>query len=130
MPGPPPLPPIPYPDWLTPRDSHTPAPAPGASPPTPPPPSVVEVKYNDGITIKGPQDFVDKTKAHLDNIATTPTGEALLKSLADSGKVATIVPTTGGNAAPPANWEGALPAGEKLVWTDDTGTHVRMRASP
>lgn len=122
MPGPPPVPLISPPGWLQPRDAPA-APASSGGPAAPPaPPAVVELKYNAGITVKGPQDFVDKTKAHLDNIAKTATGEKLLKSLADSGKVATIVPTTGGNAAPPANWPGALPKDEKLTWKDSAGT--------
>jgi hypothetical protein len=124
MPGPPPLPSIAYPDWLQARDTPAPVPAGGGTPaPAPPaPPAVVEVKYNAGITIKGPQDFVDKTKAHLDTIAKTATGADLLKSLADSGQVAVIVPTTGGNAATPDDWTKAIPKDEVLKWKDSTGT--------
>jgi len=84
-------------------------------------PSAVELEYNKGIKIKGPQKFVDSTKKHLDNIAKTETGKKLLKSIADSGRSVTIVPTTQGNAAPPKNWKGALPKNKELKWTDRSG---------
>jgi NleD-like pathogen effector protein (putative zinc metallopeptidase) len=127
MPGPPPLPPIPMPAWIGGRLGH---PAPGetgSGSGGATAPATVEVKYNDGITLKGPQDFVDKTKAHLDKIATTTTGDALLKSLAASGKMTTIVPTTGGNAAPPANWKGALAKDSEMKWTDSSGTERSIK---
>jgi type VI secretion system secreted protein VgrG len=75
----------------------------------PPKPATVTLRYNQGIVIKGPQEFVEKAKAHLDEVAKTETGKGLLASLAKSGKETTVVPSRDGtNSAIPKNWKGAL----------------------
>lgn len=68
-----------------------------------------EEKYSDGIVLRGSRDFRDKTRLALEQIAQTPTGKALLKSLNDSGKSVVIEPSkpfsdgSFGNYADPAD---------------------------
>ena len=120
MSGPPRVPPIPLPTWLTAAPAPAPAPAPAAPPAAP---AVVELRYNDGVTVKGTQEFVDKTKAALDKIKTTATGASLLDSLAASGQQTTIVHTTEGNSQRPDEWKKALPAGAELKWMSGGTEH-------
>jgi hypothetical protein len=121
MSGPPPVPPIPLPAWLTaaPAAAPVPAPAPAAPPAAP---AVVELRYNDGVTVKGTQEFVDKTKAALDKIKTTATGASLLDSLAASGQMTTIVHTAKGNSQRPEQWSKGLAAGTEFKFTLADGT--------
>jgi hypothetical protein len=87
----------------------------------------VEIKYNDGITIRGTRDFVERTKAHLDQISRTRSGKKLLKSIAKSGKKTRIVQATGGNSTHYTNNQGVIKKDKVVEWTDeDSGCKEKL----
>lgn len=77
---------------------------------------LVEVEYQQCITIRGPFDFVDRTKSHLTNLAKLPIGKELLRSLHKSGKKVVIIPTDRVSEAPPNNFRAAVSKGKVLKW--------------
>ena len=90
---------------------------------------LVVVKYQPGIVIKGPKDFVVKTKSHLDQIAGVPTGGRLLQSIASRGMNVTLVPSPRANEARPDNYRAAVSQGKKLRWRDEAGRARAVRGS-
>ncbi|MBO0720408.1 MAG: hypothetical protein J2P41_06285 [Blastocatellia bacterium] len=78
-------------------------------------------EYRPGCIIKGAVDFVEKVKAQLDSLAAIPLGEALLRSLAGSGRTVTIVPSERSNDARPDNYRAAVAPGIALRWRDESG---------
>jgi|GEM_PF-2220163 len=82
---------------------------------------LIEVEYQPRLTLKGPQDFIEKTRSHLDQIAATRTGKKLLRSLRRSGRAVRIVPASRVSEAPPDNYRGALAKGTALRWRDRSG---------
>lgn len=90
---------------------------------------LVVVEYQPGIVIKGPKDFVGKTKSHLDQIAGVPMGGRLLQSLASSGMNVTLVPSPRVNEARPDNYRAAVAQGKTLRWRDEAGRARAIRGS-
>lgn len=90
---------------------------------------LVEVEYQQGITIKGPFDFVDRTKSHLFNLARLPIGQELFHSIHKSGKKVTIVPTDRVSEAPPDNFRAAVARGKVLKWRDLWGKEKVIRGT-
>lgn len=88
----------------------------GGATPTTPPATIAgmsvsvlpngDVKVGNSIIIKGSLDFQTKTLAALGQIASTPTGEALLQSIDKNGKTVTIQETSGGNEVGYSNGAG------------------------
>src|SRR5262249_37485964 len=62
---------------------------------------LVVAEYQQGMIIKGSQEFVEKTRSQLDRIAGVATGERLLRSLASRGLTVTLVPSSRVNQAKP-----------------------------
>jgi hypothetical protein len=85
---------------------------------------LVEVEYQQRIIIKGPTDFVDKTKSHLTILARLPIGQELFNSLRQSGKSVTIIPTDRISEAPPDDFKAAVPKGKVLRWRELWGEKV------
>lgn len=90
---------------------------------------LVEVEYQQRIIIKGPSDFVDKTKLHLTVLERLPIGRELFNSLRQSGKSVTIVPTDRVSEAPPDDFRAAVPKGKTLKWQDIWGKEKIMRGT-
>lgn len=90
---------------------------------------MVEIEYQQRIIIKGPSEFVDRTKSHLTNLAQLPIGQELLRSLHKSGKSVIIVPTDRISEAPPDDFKAAVPKGKVLKWQDLWGKEKRMRGT-
>lgn len=90
---------------------------------------LVEIEYQQRIVIKGPGEFVDRTKSHLTNLAKLPIGQKLFRSLRQSGKSVTIVPTDRVSEAPPDDFRAAVIKGKVLKWTDLWGKEKVMRGS-
>ncbi len=90
---------------------------------------LVEVEYQQRITIKGPSEFVDKTKSHLTSLASLPIGQELFNSLRQSGKNVTIIPTDRVSEAPPDDFKAAVPKGKILKWRDIWGGEKVMRGT-
>ena len=90
---------------------------------------LVEVEYQHRIIIKGPSDFVDKTRSHLTILDRLPLGQELLNSLRQSGKRVTIVPTDRVSEAPPEDFRAAVPKGKILKWRDIWGGEKTMRGT-
>lgn len=76
----------------------------------------MKLEYQRGILIKGDDDFVSKTRSHLEYIAMTSLRERLLQSLAASGQTVTLILTSRVNETWPDNFEGALVKGGVLRW--------------
>ncbi|MCI0665476.1 MAG: hypothetical protein L0220_30825, partial [Acidobacteria bacterium] len=80
-----------------------------------------EVEYQQGMVMKGAQNFVEQVKSQLDLLTSLPTGRELFKSLARSGKKVTIIPASRTNEARPDNYRAASAPGKVLEWRDETG---------
>lgn len=90
---------------------------------------LVEVEYRRHIVIKGPAEFVNKTKSHLANLAKLKLGRELLQSLGQSGKSLTIIPTDRVSEAPPDNFRFAVTKGKSLKWRDLSGREKIVRGT-
>jgi len=90
---------------------------------------LIEVEYQQRIVIKGPAEFVDKTKSHLATLAKLNLGRELLASLCASGKRVTIVPTDRVSEAPPDDFKAAVPKGKTLKWQDLGGKEKILRGT-
>ncbi len=90
---------------------------------------LLEVKYQQGIFMKGAQNFVEQVKSQLDCLTSIPTGQKLLKSLARSGRKVTIIPSSRINEARPDNYRAASAHGKVLEWRDETGKKRMIRGN-
>ena len=90
---------------------------------------LTEIEYQHRIVIKGPAEFVDKTKSHLSNLAKLKIGQELLSSLQQSGKNVTIVPTNRMSEAPPDDFKAAVPKGKVVRWRTLWGKEKIMRGT-
>lgn len=82
---------------------------------------IIEVNYRNYLVLKGPSDFVDKTKEHLTNLTRIPIGRRLLHSIGRSGKRVTIIPASRITEAPPEDFRAAIPKGKVLKWRNRLG---------
>lgn len=90
---------------------------------------LVVAEYQQGIVIKGAEDFVEKARSHLDQIARVPTGGRLLWSLASRGLTVTLVPSSKTNEARPDNYRAAVVLGKLLRWRDESGRERAIRGA-
>jgi hypothetical protein len=90
---------------------------------------LVVAEYQQGIVIKGAEDFVEKARSHLDQIARVPTGGRLLMSLASRGLTVTIIPSSRTNEARPDNYRAAVAPGKSLRWRDESGRERAIRGA-
>jgi hypothetical protein len=88
---------------------------------------LLAVEYRPGIILKGDKDFVAKTRLHLEEIASVPTGGRLLGSLASRGLTVTIVPSPRMNETRPDNYRAAMATGKSLKWRDISGRQSAIR---
>jgi len=90
---------------------------------------LVEVEFQQGIVIKGPAEFVNKTRSHLGRLATLKLGQELLHSIRKSGKSVRIVPTDRVSEAPPDDFRAAVAKGKTLKWRDLWGREKVLRGT-
>ncbi|HKQ72233.1 MAG TPA: M91 family zinc metallopeptidase [Blastocatellia bacterium] len=90
---------------------------------------LVVAEYQQGMIIKGGQDFVEKTRSRLDCIAGVATGGRLLRSLATRGLTVTLVPSSRTNDARPDNYRAAVARGKSLKWKDELGKERAIRGN-
>lgn len=90
---------------------------------------LVEIKYQEKITIKGSTEFADMTRIHLSQLAKIPIGCKLLDSICKSGKSVTIVHTDRVSEAPPTDFKAAIPKGKSLKWFDLWGNEKTIRGT-
>jgi len=90
---------------------------------------LVVAEYQQGMIIKGSQEFVEKTRSQLDRIAGVATGEGLLRSLASRGLTVTLVPSSRVNEARPDNYRAAVARGKSLRWRDESGKERVVRGN-
>jgi hypothetical protein len=88
---------------------------------------LVVAEYQSGMILKGGNDFVEKTRSHLDQIARVPTGRRLLMSLASRGLTVTLIPSSRMNEARPDNYRAAVAPGKSLRWRDESGRARAIR---
>jgi type VI secretion system secreted protein VgrG len=86
-----------------------------------------DVKVGNNIIIKGDLEFQTKTLAGLGQIASTPTGEALLQSIDKNGKTVTIQKTTGGNSCGYSNGAGRF---QNADGTPGAGSDATVNYNP
>ena len=89
--------------------------------------SLVEAVYRKGVVIKGPPEFIDLARAHLDLVSRTPTGRKLLLSLSRSGRTVTIAPSNCLSEAAPSDYRGAFARGKVLAWTSRSGRRQSIK---
>ena len=90
---------------------------------------LVVAEYQQGMIIKGGQDFVEKTRSQLDCIARIAIGGRLLRSLASRGLTVTIAPSSRMNDARPDNYRAAVARGKSLKWKDESGKERVIRGN-
>ena len=90
---------------------------------------LVAAEYQQGMVIRGGQEFVEKAQSHLDCISRAATGGRLMRSLASSGLTVTIVPSSRMNDARPENYRGAVARGKSLNWIDESGKERVIRGN-
>jgi len=90
---------------------------------------LVVAEYQQGMIIKGAQEFVEKAQSRLDRIARIATGERLLRSLASRGLTVTLVPSSRVNEARPDNYRAAVARGKSLRWRDESGKERVVRGN-
>lgn len=90
---------------------------------------LAEIEYQQHMIIKGPPEFVNKTKAHLQRLAELKIGQDLLCSLKQSGRQVTIIPTHKVSEAPPNNFKAAIPKGSVIKWQTLGGKEKVMRGT-
>jgi hypothetical protein len=111
---------------------------PGGTTPTPEPPATIagmtvsvlpngDVKVGNAIVITGSLEFKTKTLVALGQIASTPTGEALLQSIDKNGKTVTIQETSQGNACGYSNGAGRF---QNADGTPGAGTDATVSYNP
>src|SRR5262249_49563212 len=88
---------------------------------------LVVAEYQQGMIIKGAQEFVEKTRSQLDRIAGVATGERLLRSLVSRGLTVTLVPSSRVNEARPDNYRAAVAPGKSLRRRDESANERAVR---
>ncbi len=91
--------------------------------------NLVSVEYQHRTIVKGTEEFVEKVRSQLDSIAAIPIGQHLLQSLAQSGRIVTIVPGSRANDARPDNYRAAVDPGKMLKWRDGSGMERAIRGN-
>ncbi len=91
--------------------------------------ALVAHEYQQGITIRGDKDFVEKLRRRLGCIARVATGGRLLRSLASRGLMVTVVPSSRMNEARPDNYRAAIARGKSFKWRDESGEERVIRGS-
>ena len=86
----------------------------------------IEKEYQQSLTIKGEEGFVNTTINHLSVLSNIPIGKMLLKSISKSGKQVTIIKSDRVSEAPPDNFKDAIPCGKKLKWQNLRGKSVTI----
>lgn len=82
---------------------------------------VVQLQFQPGLLVKGPHEFVAKTREHLTQLAQLPIGRKLFRSLQGSGKTVQIVPAARVSEAPPDDFKAAVARGKQLRWRELSG---------
>lgn len=90
---------------------------------------LVEVKYQERITIKGTCEFADTAQIHLSTLTKIPLGRKLLDGITKSGKSVTIIYTDRISEAPPTDFKAAVPKGRAIKWFDLWGNERVMRGT-
>ena len=90
---------------------------------------LVEFEYQSRMVITGPPDFVETTRSQLVTLSKLPIGSKLFRSLHNSGKIVTVVPSDRISEAPPENFRAALAKGKTLRWRDFSGKEKIIRGS-
>lgn len=83
--------------------------------------------YADGIIIEGTEAFRTRVKMDLAVLASTPTGQAVLESIQDSGKTMTIVESKKGNSEDATSFTDGL---RKADGTPGPGTDTTVNFNP
>jgi len=84
------------------------------------PDGTIVTEYQEGLVIQGDSEFQAIVTADLNQIASTPSGEAMLEDLAGTGKTTTIVPTTSGNGISGTGHANRRPNGDLGQGSDTT----------